>query len=130
MSQTAQPLIAELQQEAGSTRRLLERVPADRLGWRPHPKSMTLGQLALHVARIPGDLANLAKADGIDAATVSFDPPDPAGAAELVPAFEGSVARACDYLASLDEATAAAPCGSPPATARCSPSRGWRCCAA
>jgi uncharacterized damage-inducible protein DinB len=109
MSQSAQPMIAELQQEAGSTRRLLERVPADRLGWRPHPKSMTLGQLALHVARIPGDLANLARHDGIDAATVSFDPPDPAEAAELLSTLEGSIASACDYLASLDDASAAAP---------------------
>jgi DNA topoisomerase VI subunit B len=44
------PMIAELDQESTATRRMLERVPADKLDWAPHPKSMTLGQLAYHVA--------------------------------------------------------------------------------
>jgi hypothetical protein len=57
MITTAPPLLAELEQEADNTRRVLERVPADRLGWRPHPKSMTLGELALHVAQVPGQFA-------------------------------------------------------------------------
>jgi len=50
---TNQPLLQELEQEVIATGRLLDRLPADRLAWRPHPKSMTLGQLALHVATIP-----------------------------------------------------------------------------
>src|SRR6185503_2920093 len=45
----AKALIAELEQEAASTRKLLERVPADKLAWRPHERSMTIGQLAQHV---------------------------------------------------------------------------------
>ena len=47
-------LLAELEQEAHATSRVLERVPQAHLSWRPHPKSMSLGQLALHVATIPG----------------------------------------------------------------------------
>lgn len=105
----ATALAAELEQETAATRRLLERVPADRLGWRPHPKSMTLGQLALHVARIPGDLARLAQGDGVDAATVDFEPPQPASAAELVPLLDGSVAAATAYLGGLQPAEAGAP---------------------
>ncbi|HEX2532635.1 MAG TPA: DinB family protein [Chitinophagaceae bacterium] len=47
-------LLAELRQEAASTRKMLERVPFDQSDWKPHPKSMSLGKLACHVA----DLAN------------------------------------------------------------------------
>jgi uncharacterized damage-inducible protein DinB len=52
-------LIAELKREAESTRRVLERVPSDKLYWKPHKKSMSLGQLALHTAGVPGGLAEL-----------------------------------------------------------------------
>ena len=47
------PLVAELEQEAQSTRRVLERIPEDKLDWRPHPKSWSLGQLALHLPTSP-----------------------------------------------------------------------------
>ena len=49
-----QSLLAELQQEAPTTRRLLERLPASALTWKPHDKSMTLGRLASHVAELTG----------------------------------------------------------------------------
>ena len=51
----AQSLIAELEREAKSTERMLERVPQDKLDWQPHPKSMTLGQLAWHIASLPAN---------------------------------------------------------------------------
>ncbi|GGD59998.1 DinB family protein [Paenibacillus nasutitermitis] len=50
-------LIAELKGEAEATRRILERVPTDKLSWKPHEKSMSLGMLALHIAGLPGGLA-------------------------------------------------------------------------
>ena len=46
-------LIPEFDHEMGTTRRLLERVPQDGLGWKPHPRSMSLGELAQHVATLP-----------------------------------------------------------------------------
>jgi uncharacterized damage-inducible protein DinB len=49
----AESLIAELEREAKSTERILERVPQDKLEWQPHPKSMSLGQLAWHIASLP-----------------------------------------------------------------------------
>ena len=55
----ATTLIDELTREAATTRRVLERVPEDKLSWRPHAKSMTLGQMALHVAQTPGGVAEL-----------------------------------------------------------------------
>src|SRR5579859_8176613 len=54
---TVAELIQELEQEAGNTRRTLERVPEDRLAWKPHEKSPSLGQLALHIATLPGAIA-------------------------------------------------------------------------
>src|SRR5687768_481900 len=52
-------LLAEFTQEVGSTRRVLDRVPEDRLTWKPHPKSMSLGQLAMHIAGVPGGVTSL-----------------------------------------------------------------------
>ena len=56
-------LIGELEQEAKTTARVLERVPEAHLTWKPHPKSFSLGQLALHVATVPGNVAALAARD-------------------------------------------------------------------
>lgn len=59
----ADGFIMELEQEATATRRVLERIPDDKLSWKPHPKSMSLGQLALHVAQIPDTVSQLISAD-------------------------------------------------------------------
>lgn len=56
-SKLVDPILAELDQEAPATRRLLEIVPEDKLTWRPHPKAMSLGQLALHIASTQGGVA-------------------------------------------------------------------------
>jgi hypothetical protein len=56
-------LLAEPEQEAATTQRVLERIPQAHLSWTPHPKSMSLGQLALHVATVPGSVAQLAARD-------------------------------------------------------------------
>ncbi len=53
-------LIGEIEQEAATTRRVLERVPADKLSWKPNEKSMSLGPLALHVAQVPRTVASIA----------------------------------------------------------------------
>ena len=51
--------VDELTREAATTRRVLERVPDDKLAWKPHEKSWSLGQLALHIAQVPGAIAEL-----------------------------------------------------------------------
>lgn len=48
-----------MKEEAKSTRNALERVPADKLSWKPHAKSMSLGQLAMHIAGLPGSIGEL-----------------------------------------------------------------------
>jgi uncharacterized damage-inducible protein DinB len=96
-------LLAELEQEAETTRRVLERIPQAHLSWKPHPKSMSLGQLALHVATVPGSVAELAALDTIPEPP-SFVQPEAASAAELVPALTESVARAKRALGEFDDA--------------------------
>ena len=50
----AQGLLAEFDMEMANTRRTLERIPEDKLEWKPDPKSMSMGRLAAHVAEMPG----------------------------------------------------------------------------
>ena len=96
-------LLAELEQEATTTRRVLERVPQEHLAWKPHPKSMSLGQLALHIAMVPGAVAELAAVDTIPEPP-DFVQPEAATAAELLPALSESVAKARRALGSFDDA--------------------------
>ena len=96
-------LLAELEQEAQTTRRVLERIPQAHLSWRPHPKSLSLGQLALHVATVPGNVAEIAAVDTIPEPP-SFVQPEAATAAELVPALTESVAKAKRALGGFDDA--------------------------
>jgi uncharacterized damage-inducible protein DinB len=100
-------MLQELEQEARTTRRLLERVPDDRLSWRPHPTARTLGQLALHVAIVPGAIAELASAS--PAQIKPFTDPVPRSASELVPALDESIAKARKAVGGLDDAALTAP---------------------
>jgi len=96
-------VLQEFDNEAGTTRRVLERVPTDKLSWKPHPKSMSLGQLALHVATVPGNVAELAARDTVPEPP-TFVQPEAATASELVPALTASVAQAKQALGGFDDA--------------------------
>jgi uncharacterized damage-inducible protein DinB len=97
-------LAAELQQEAKTTRRLLERVPAESFGWKPHEKSMTLGQLAGHVAQLPTLIVPALTQDEFDFATSGFKPFSPQSTAELVEQFDANIKAAAETLnAQADE---------------------------
>jgi uncharacterized damage-inducible protein DinB len=99
-------LLQELEMEAQTTRRVLERVPENQLTWRPHEKARTLGQLALHVATVPGGVAEIAVQSQMQAP--QFTDPNPATAAELIPALDASIARAKTLLGDMDDATVTA----------------------
>jgi uncharacterized damage-inducible protein DinB len=113
MIPAAAALIAEFDAEAPATRRVLARiadaVPAERFGFRPHPKSMSLAQLSNHVATIPGSIARLAALDGFEASTANFEAQPAESPQALLPTLDVSLAAARDFLAGLDEETAAAP---------------------
>ena len=96
-------VIQELKQEAKTTAQLLEIVPEEKLAWKPTPKSMTLGQLALHVATIPGNVSGLVSMDGFDAKTANFTPPQPESSKEILSAFEESIPKAIGVLSSWDQ---------------------------
>lgn len=92
-------LLAELEREMETTRRVLLRVPDGRMGWRPHPKSSSLGQLALHVAMIPSLGEQVLAPDVLEAP--EFTQPEARSAAELVPTLEESAASARRFLSEL-----------------------------
>ena len=100
-------LVQEMEQECQTTRRVLERVPDDKLGWRPHEKSMTLGQLALHVATIPGAIAEIAMQSPFQIPDFGQPGPSATSAAELVPALDESIAKAKAIVTGLDDAALA-----------------------
>ena len=95
-------MLAELEQEAETTRRVLERIPQAHLSWKPHPKSMSLGQLALHVATVPGMVAELAALDTIPEPP-AFIQPEAATTSELLPSLTDSVAKAKRALGGFDD---------------------------
>jgi uncharacterized damage-inducible protein DinB len=97
----ASTLLAELEQESQTTRRVLERVPESHLSWKPHPKSMSLGQLAMHIAIAPGNVAELVARDTAEPPKGNL--PEASTVAELVPALEASVAKARNHLGGMND---------------------------
>jgi uncharacterized damage-inducible protein DinB len=104
-----QALISELEQEVPATRRLLERVPEDKFGWKPHDKSMSLGQLAYHIASVPGNIANLLLLDGLDASQITFERPTAKSRAELMKLLDDGIANAKKIMSGLTETQAIDP---------------------
>jgi len=100
-----EPWLSEFREEVEITRRVLKRLPADKLGWKPHPKSMTIGQLANHIAAIPGRLAKITQLDNFDASQANFEPPQPASVEEIQATLEESIRDAESVLkATSDDA--------------------------
>jgi uncharacterized damage-inducible protein DinB len=97
-------MLQELEQEAQTTRRVLERIPADQMNWRPHPKARMLGELAFHVATVPGSVAEFI-ASPSPGQVPDFIDPSPPSAAELVQALDESIAKAKQILGDMDDAT-------------------------
>ncbi|XZF13757.1 DinB family protein [Chitinophagaceae bacterium MMS25-I14] len=97
-----QNLIAELKKEAASTRKMLERVPAEQFGWKPHEKSMALGRLAAHVAELAGWTTMTIATDGLDFATMDYKPFQPQSTEDLVKYHDQEVENA---IAALENAT-------------------------
>jgi len=99
-------LLQELEQEAQTTRRLLERVPDSRTSWRPHEKSWTLGELAMHVAVVPGGVAAFAAQPSPVQAPQFPDPLPAPNNAELLRTFDESIGKAKTILAGMNDAAA------------------------
>ena len=95
-------LVQEFEMEAATTRRVLERVPSDKLAWTPHARSMSLGRLAMHLAIAPGFISGWPIGDTFE---FSGDPtPTPASTAEIVAAHDNGVQRVKDNLQTIGDA--------------------------
>ena len=103
MTQMLEPMLNEFREEAAITKRVLDRVPADKLTWKPHRKSMSLGALALHIATGPGSVAKIAQLDEFDAAQVNFNPPEPKDVQEIQAALEESIRTAEECVGGMSE---------------------------
>lgn len=99
--------LAEMGHEAATTRRLFERVPEDKMDWRPHEKSMPLSRLAGHIAELPRWSSTILHDDAFDldtAAEKGWVPARPATTAELLEIFDGSVAGFRAAAEGIDDA--------------------------
>lgn len=88
--------LAELEQEAAATRRVLERLPEDRLSWKPHAKSMSAGQLGLHTAGLPGTFAEILDERVLEVPDVPL--PEPDSVEEMLSTLEESLELAARKL--------------------------------
>src|SRR5947208_12153493 len=103
MGMITEPLLNEFRQEMETTRRVLDRVPGNKLAWKPHAKSMTLGQLASHVASVPGAIAGLVQQDSFDVNQGNFAPPQPENMQQVFASFEQSMSEAQKCLLTMTD---------------------------
>jgi uncharacterized damage-inducible protein DinB len=99
----AQTLLAEFEVQAPVTRKFLERLPGDKLTWKPHEKSMTAGQLAHHLAFVPGGVVRAVQNNPMPAPDFSSFH-QPAGRDEILKTFEESIAAVRSLLPKFDDA--------------------------
>ena len=98
----ADTLMSELERESGATRTALSRVPDDKLAWKPHEKSMSLGQLAQHIATLPGGVATLGTKEVM--AVEEFMPPaPPENVAGILKTFDQSIADAKSAIGGMPD---------------------------
>jgi uncharacterized damage-inducible protein DinB len=105
-------LLPEFDHEMSGLRQLLERIPEDRFGWKPHAKSFDLVSLAAHLANMPLWLSMTLAHDRLDLAPGGRPMPQlpvPADRAELLARFDGHLAEARAALAAAEDGALTAP---------------------
>ena len=100
----AETMFAEFQAQASITRKFLERLPEDRLTWKPHGKSMSAGQLALHIARVPGGAVRFVQQNPAQAPNFS-NVPQPSSLGEILNTFEESITAVRSLLPQFNDAS-------------------------
>lgn len=83
--------LKELNEEAITTRKMLERIPTDKFDWQPHPKSMTIKRLATHIAELPGWIPMALTTDELDFENNPYQQEDVKTTEELLNYFEKSL---------------------------------------
>jgi uncharacterized damage-inducible protein DinB len=98
----AESMLAEFEAQAPITRKFLERLPEDRLTWKPHEKSMSAGQLAYHLASVPGGVVRFVQDNPAQAPEfASFQ--QPTSRQEILKTFEESIAAVRSLLPKYDD---------------------------
>jgi len=100
----AQSMYAEFEAQAPITRKFLERLPEDTLTWKPHEKSMSAGQLALHLAQVPGGIVRFVQQNPAQAPDFGTFP-QPSSVQEVLTTFEESIATVKTLLPRFDDAS-------------------------
>lgn len=95
-------LLSVFDQEMTRTAAVLDAVPSGELSWAPHPRSFTLGRLAMHVAALPGWMAAFTSRDGYDMGAGGPGPPSPSSIDDIREAFEEAAARGRAALCACD----------------------------
>lgn len=93
----SEALVPEFDHEMANTRKTLERIPQETLDWKPHKKSMAMGDLAAHLAQIPGWAVEAINTDSLDVAPPGAPPqqmPRPKSWKEVLETFDKNVAAA------------------------------------
>jgi Uncharacterized protein conserved in bacteria len=99
----AESILSEFETQAPITRRFLERLPESKLSWKPHDKSMSAGQLALHIATVPGGVVRGAQQNPAQAPDFG-NIPQPSSLQEVLTRFEESIATVKNLLPQFDDA--------------------------
>lgn len=101
----ADAILAEMDQEAETTKRLFNVIPDDKLGWRPHPKARSLGELAMHIATIPASVAEIADGDTKEAGTFPVDP-EATSREQILAIFAENLEKGKQIVAATDDTKA------------------------
>jgi uncharacterized damage-inducible protein DinB len=99
-------ILMEIDQEAQTTKRVLDRIPEGKLSWKPHPKAFSLGQLALHIAAAPGNLAAAIAQDSVE--VPNFAQAEAKSRQEVLDTFSKSQESVKGTLSKMDDAKLAA----------------------
>ena len=108
----SETVLPEFDQEMASTRKVLERVPAAKFSWKPHPKSSEFGALAAHIANMPDWAGLTMQSDSFDYAPPGAPPyqtPKYTSTEDLLAAFDKSVAQGRSAIAAADDIAFLAP---------------------
>jgi uncharacterized damage-inducible protein DinB len=99
----AKAMLTEFEQQVSITRSYIERLPEDKLTWKPHEKSMTAGQLAYHLASVPVGVIRLVQTN--PAALEQFrQAPQPGSLDECLRTLDESIAAVRQILLTFDDA--------------------------
>lgn len=90
--------LKELQNEAVTTRKMLERIPSDKFDWRAHPKSMSIKEVATHIAELPGWVPMVLTTKELDFATMDYKPAEINATKDLLDLLNGNVEMAESFL--------------------------------